>query len=74
MSKVDEKVNRRLQEAYEHIKPYMCKENCPQLYDMCAYCEKWYGEEHDYSECEKMPCFKNWLAYEYLTWETSFEN
>lgn len=71
MSRVGEK----LQEAYKHIKPYMDKEegSFGELCKMCHYCEKWYGKEHDDSECENMPCFKFWLAYVYLNWGTSWE-
>ncbi len=74
MRETIEIINRKLEEAYKHIKPYMDRKNCPQLYDMCAYCEKWCGDEHNYKDCENMPCFKNWLAYVYLKWEASFEN
>ena len=67
-------VKRKLNEAYSHIKPYMDEpEEVGELHEMCKHCERWSGKEHDYKECEDMMCFKFWLAYEYLCWETSWE-
>lgn len=58
-----------IQEAYQHIKPYLDDEtSCKALHDMCRNCERWCGEDHDYGECENMNCFKFYLAYEYLCW------
>ena len=43
------------------------------LKDMCKHCEKYCGKQHDYEECLDMPCFKCFLGYSYLKWETSYE-
>lgn len=71
MSKTQEIVNTKLEESYNHIKPYI--KECPELLTMCSICEKWYGEDHDYDECKGYPCFRFWLAYKYLEWESNYE-
>ena len=69
---VDEKANRKLEEAYAHIKPYIKNES--ELFEMCMTCECWNGKDkHDYDECRNKPCFRFWLAFVYLHWETSWE-
>lgn len=70
---MDRKVENKLQEAYQHIKYYIGTEDAQELNEMCQFCEKYCGKEHDYFECENMPCFRNWLAMVYLKWETSYE-
>ena len=40
---------------------------------MCNYCEKYCGNEHNYTECEDMMCFKFWLAYTYLDVTNSYK-
>ncbi len=68
-----DELERKLEEAYQHMKPYIDKEVSPELLSMCRYCERWVGYAHDYEECRSMPCFRNWLGYAYLKWETSCE-
>lgn len=69
---VDEKVNRKLEQAYVHIKPYM--EDQTELYEMCKNCECWKGKQlHDYDECRNKPCFRFWLGFTYLHWDTAWE-
>lgn len=68
-----ERLERKLEEAYQHMKPYMDEGNAPELFAMCKRCGKWCGTSHDYEECRDTPCFKNWLGYSYLRWETSWE-
>ena len=67
------KLERQLEESYNHIKPYISAENTTELFSMCKNCERWCGEEHDYSECRDLPCFKFWLGYEYLKWCNSWD-
>lgn len=67
---VDEKVNSKLKEAYIHAKPYI---QHGELKEMCKNCECWLGKDHDYEECKDKPCFRFWLAFVYLHWETSWE-
>lgn len=66
-------VERKLKEDYKHVKPYIGTECTEELNKMCQFCEKYCGKEHNYLECENMPCFKNWLAMVYLKWESSYE-
>ena len=61
----------KLEEAYEHIKPYLSSQNM--LKEMCKNCEFYCGKNHDYEECRNKACFKCYLAYEYLRWSTSYE-
>ncbi len=68
-----DKLERKLEEVYQHMKPYMDKENASELFAMCKYCEIWAGDAHDYEDCRNKPCFKNWLGYAYLQWETSYK-
>lgn len=73
MSSYKEKVDRKIEESHNHIKPYLNDSNlCGELHDMCRNCERWCGKEHDYSECENMKCFKFYLAYEYMLWAESW--
>lgn len=64
-------VKRKLQEAEEHIEPYIKEQKC--LREMCKRCEQYCGKDHDYHECKDMWCYKFYLAYVYLEWSTSFE-
>lgn len=66
-------MERKLDEAYRYMKPYMDRENAPELIAMCKCCYKWCGKFHHCEKCRSMPCFKNWLGYAYLKWETSGE-
>jgi len=69
-----ENVNKKIQEAWKHVKPYMDNESTNgELREMCKICEAWYGEEHNYENCINKPCFKFWLAYQYLLWLASWE-
>lgn len=68
-----DRVERKLEEAYQHMKPYLNTESAPELFAMCNLCEKWDGKAHDFSGCRNMPCFKCWLGLAYLKWETSYE-
>lgn len=74
MSNTSEKVDEKLQEAWEHVKPHIGQESTnAELRKMCEICEAWGGTEHNYKDCRNKPCFKFWLAYQYLLWETSWE-
>ncbi len=62
-------VNRKINETYDNILPYLDDEETTEsLREMCEGCERYCGENHDYSECRYNPCFIFWLAYEYLEW------
>lgn len=65
------KMQRKIKESYSHIKPYLDEQEL--LKDMCQRCERYCGKQHDYEECLDMPCFKCFLGYSYLEWETSWE-
>ena len=65
-------VKRKLEEAEKHIMPYIKEKEC--LREMCKRCELFRGEEHDYSKCKNMWCYKFFLAYVYLEWESSYED
>ena len=68
-------VEQKLNEAFNHVKNYLNDtddEDVKVLHQMCSYCERYNGQEHDFSECRGTPCFNCWLAYVYLQWETSF--
>lgn len=66
-------MERKLEETYESIKPYISKRDTPLLIKMCEKCECWMGKEHDYAECRNKPCFKLFLGYEYAKWCDSYE-
>lgn len=66
-------INRKLDETYSHIFPYISKKETPELFAMCERCERFCGKQHDFTECREEPCFKNWLGYEYMVWEDSWE-
>ena len=67
-------VERKIEEAYVHIKGHLNDTACvPLLHEMCSKCEMWCGtEEHDYSECRYKPCFICFLGFEYMEWCDSF--
>ena len=65
------KMERKLEESYNHIKPYL--EDQEILKDLCSWCERYNGHKHNYEECLDMPCFKCFLGYSYLEWKTSWE-
>lgn len=60
---------RQIKESYNHIKPYL--ENDEELGEMCRRCEWYCGGKHDFEDCLDMPCFRFYLAYEYLEWLNS---
>ena len=68
---MNKEFQRKLDEPYQHIQPYLASQEI--LKDMCSYCENWCGERHNYEWCLDMPCFKCFLGYSYLQWETSWE-
>lgn len=61
---------RQIEESYRHIKPYLSDtDDCgTELREMCKHCERYCGTCHDWEECLAMPCFRFYLAYEYLEW------
>lgn len=66
---------RNLEEVYQSRKPYLNRNDCciEELHDMCMNCEKFCGiNNHDYSGCRDLPCFKNWLGLEYLDWVNGY--
>lgn len=58
----------RLEDSYKHINQHK-----KELKDMCSRCERYRGKRHNYDECLDMPCFRCFLGYSYLAWETSWE-
>lgn len=70
------KDERNLDETYNHIKYYLNDKDAGEsiclLHEMCNKCEFYCGKEHDYEECRNKPCFKLFLGYEYMCWETSW--
>lgn len=64
---------RNIRESYEHIKHYLTDtdDSGSELREMCQRCERYCGEQHDWEECLDTPCFKFYLAYEYLEWLNS---
>ena len=64
-------MERKIEESYAHIKPYLNEQKI--LKDMCKHCEGYCSDQHDYEECLDKPCFKCFLGYSYLEWETSWE-
>lgn len=67
------KIDKQIEECRKHMKPYMKnEESTMELREMCESCEVYCGKEHDYDECQNKPCFRFWLAYEYLGWVNSF--
>ena len=65
----------KLDEAYRAFKYYFNEpDDCEELHLMCENCEKFNGiNEHDYSECKDLICFRNWLGLAYLNWITEYE-
>lgn len=71
MSKMLKITEEQIEDVYQrniHYPGSFSKEESPELHEMCKNCEKYVGDNHDYSECRDSQCFKNWLAYEYLNW------
>lgn len=64
-------MNKYQEEFYEHIKDYLDEED--ELKEMCSYCERYCGKEHDYENCKKMKCFQFYLGNGYLKWYKSYE-
>lgn len=71
---LSEKTERQLEEVYKSRKDYLNEEDCcEELHEMCMNCEKFCGiKKHDYGECKKLPCFRNWLGLEYLDWVNGY--
>ena len=68
-------LERRMEEAYQHIKPYFKVERfTKELRKMCQKCDAYCGMEHDYSECRDEQCFKFFLCYEYMSWSIPYEH
>lgn len=67
------KIDKQIKECRNHMNPYMKnEESTKELREMCKCCEVYCGKEHDYDECRNKPCFRFWLAYEYLGWMNAF--
>ena len=67
-----DETKKNIQECYEHIKPYLDSvDDTENLRTMCKDCECYCGKDHDYNECKDKPCFKFFLAFEYLEWMNS---
>lgn len=71
MKDTKSKVEDKLQEYYKKFEGSIPEDK--ELQEMCKNCENWCGEKHDYSECRNKPCFRFFLAYGYLNWETGWE-
>lgn len=72
MGEIDEELNRRLDDTYQRITPYL-NNDFPKLKKMCEICECWYGDEHNYEDCKDKPCFRFFLAYERLHYSIGWE-
>lgn len=72
-TKIDRSVERKIEETYDHIEPYLNNPECvPLLHEMCQNCEMWNGvEEHDYHDCFGKACFTCFLGFEYVNWSSS---
>lgn len=67
------KTKSQLEDSYNHIKNYLDNEDSTkELREMCNICECYYGKDHNYDDCKDKPCFKFWLAYEYLEWDNAW--
>lgn len=63
---------RQLEECYRHMGNYIHDESVTaELREMCKNCKIYCGLQHDFEECKDRPCFRFWLAYEYLEWGNS---
>lgn len=69
---MNKKTEQNIADALIHIKPYIWRVETPELFEMCKRCDAFCGQEHDFSECEDRPCFRNWLALVYLDWYNSY--
>lgn len=66
---------RQIEECYNHIFNYLHNEDTTkELREMCKNCEAYCGSHHDFEECKDRPCFRFWLAYEYLEWNNSYKS
>lgn len=65
---MDKVLDRRLDEEYNLLKPYINdRKCCGELHKMCNKCEQFLGaDEHNYEDCKDMECFKFYLAYSSL--------
>lgn len=70
---MNKKTERQIAESYKHIKPYLSdSDDCgSELREMCKNCEGYCGDNHDWEDCIDKPCFRFYLAYEYLEWFNS---
>ena len=60
--------------AYNNVKNYLNDTKVTkELREMCINCEGYCGEDHDYSYCKDMMCFKFWLAFKYLDLNNSYK-
>lgn len=69
---MNKETKRNLEESYKHIKPYISNESTPELFEMCDSCPCFGGSKHNFEACNDKPCFKFWLAFEYLEWYNSY--
>ena len=67
-----EKVEEKLKESFKNICSRLVENT--ELQKMCQTCEAYCGTKHDYSECKEKSCFRFFLAYNYLQWETTWES
>ena len=66
------RLGKKLDEAFNHYKLYFADDLM--LSGMCQSCSNYTGHKHKYETCMDRPCFKFYLGYKYLEWDTSFEN
>lgn len=72
---IRKKTEEQLEEVYQrnlYCRGSFSKNESPELYEMCKNCDNYIGNDHDYTECRQLQCFKNWLALEYLDWINSY--
>lgn len=67
-----EDTKRQIDDDYKILKNHLHEDK--ELREMCKRCEEWCGEEHDYDECLKKPCFIFYRCYRFLDNLNSWRN
>lgn len=65
---------RQIKESWANLKDYINDKAYKRkdLYSMCSRCSDFTGKSHCYNDCLDKPCFRFYLAYEYLEWANSY--
>ena len=72
---VEQTLNRRLDDEYNRIKPYLNNTKCcADLHKMCENCDGFMGvAQHNYEDCKNKNCFRFYLAYSILESDIGYE-